>query len=62
MPGMLIHQLRRADDVAMAMILRGYGKQIPRGVTYPISFKINHILQMTIVASFFLGIHSFATI
>jgi len=62
MPGMLIHQLRRADDVAMAMILRGYGKQIPRGVTYPISFKINHILQITIVASFFLGIHSFATI
>jgi energy-coupling factor transporter transmembrane protein EcfT len=61
-PGLLIHQLRRADDVAMAINLRGYGKQIPRGITYHIPVKGDHIFQMTIVVFFFLGIHSIAAI
>ena len=34
-PGLLIYQLRRADDIGTAMKLRGYGKQFPRGVTNP---------------------------
>ena len=62
MPGLLIHQLRRADDVAMAMKLRGYGKQYPRGVTYPILFKGLHLFQIFAITLFFWGIHTFAAI
>ena len=62
MPGLLIHQLRRADDVAMAMKLRGYGKQVPRGVTYPTIFKAVHLIQIILISSIYWVIHNIATI
>jgi len=62
MPGLLIHQLRRADDVAMAMKLRGYGKQFPRGVTYPTIFKAVHLIQIILISSIYWVIHNIATI
>ena len=62
MPGLLVHQLRRADDVALAMKLRGYGEQFPRGVTFPIPFEANHIFQMVIISLFYWGIHSIAAV
>jgi len=62
MPGLLVHQLRRADDVAMAMKLRGYGEQFPRGVTFPIPLEGNHLFQMVIISIFYWGIHSIATV
>ena len=60
-PGLLIYQLRRSDDVANAMKLRGYGKQIPRGVTYPIPFKGNHLIQIIIISSIYFTVHYYAT-
>ena len=51
MPGLLIYQLQRADDIAMAMKLRGYGKQFPRGVTYPIISKAVHLIQIILIYS-----------
>ena len=51
LPSLLIHELKRANDISLAMKLRGYGKQFPRGVTYPIPFNWNHgiiILLITI--------------
>ena len=62
MPGLLIHQLRRADDIAMAMKLRGYGKQFPRGVTYPTIFKAVHLIQIILISSIYWVIHNIATI
>ena len=62
MPGLLIHQLRRADDVAMAMKLRGYGKQFPRGVTYPTIFKAVHLIQIILISSIYWVIYTIATI
>ena len=61
MPGLLIYQLRRSDDVANAMKLRGYGKQIPRGVTYPIPFNGNHLIQIIIISSIYFTVHYYAT-
>ncbi|MBC8345904.1 MAG: energy-coupling factor transporter transmembrane protein EcfT [Candidatus Marinimicrobia bacterium] len=60
MPGLLVHQLRRADDVATAMKLRGYGNQFPRGVTHPIPFGRNQLFQMIAITLFYWGIHSIA--
>ena len=51
LPALLIHELKRANDISLAMKLRGYGKQFPRGVTYPVPFNWNHgvaILLITI--------------
>ena len=62
MPGLLIHQLRRADDIAMAMKLRGYGKQFPRGVTYPTIFNAVHLIQIILISSIYWVIHTIATI
>jgi len=62
MPGLLIHQLRRADDVATAMKLRGYGRLVPRGVTHPIPFHLNHIFQIAGITLVYWGIHSIATL
>ena len=62
MPGLLIHQLRRADDVAMAMKLRGYGKHFPRGVTYPTIFNAVHLIQIILISSIYWVIHTIATI
>ncbi len=62
MPGLLIHQLRRADDVAMAMKLRGYGKQFPRGVMHPIPFNGDHVLQIVVITFIYWGIHSIASL
>jgi energy-coupling factor transporter transmembrane protein EcfT len=61
-PGLLIHQLRRADDIAMAMKLRGYGKQFPRGVTYPTIFNAVHLIQIILISSIYWVIHTIATI
>ena len=62
MPGLLVHQLRRADDVALAMKLRGYGEKFPRGVTFPIPFEGKHLFQMVIISLFYWGIHSIAAV
>jgi len=62
MPGLLIHQLQRADDIAMAMKLRGYGKQFPRGVTYPIISKAVHLIQIILISFVYWAIHTFAKI
>jgi len=62
MPGLLIYQLQRADDIAMAMKLRGYGKQFPRGVTYPIISKTVHLIQIILISFVYWAIHTFAKI
>jgi len=62
MPGMLMLHLQKADDIAQAMTLRGYGEQIPRGVAHFIPFNGLHLLLLIIISTAFILFHSFAAI
>lgn len=56
----LIFRLRRAEETALAMELRGYGRLIPRGVTRPVPFHYYHVIQLVIIMGVFLGIQYLA--
>ena len=62
MPGLLIHELKRANDISIAMKLRGYGKQFPRGVTYPIPFNWNHGIMILVITFTYFILHKYVTI
>ena len=62
LPGMIMIHLNRADDIANAMILRGYGQQIPRGVALPIPFTIKHFSMLLIISFIFFTLHNIAQI
>jgi energy-coupling factor transporter transmembrane protein EcfT len=50
LPGIIIQSYRKAENTAGIMVLRGYGTQIPRGVAYPIKFRISD--SVIIILSF----------
>jgi len=62
LPGMVMIQLQKADDVADAMRMRGYGNQIPRGVAGPIPFSLIHFIIMITISLSFILIQSIAQI
>lgn len=62
LPGMIMIHLHRADDIACAMILRGYGRQIPRGVAHPIPFTKAHFFILLIISFVFITLHNIAQI
>jgi energy-coupling factor transporter transmembrane protein EcfT len=49
LPGMILQSYRKAENTALIMQQRGYGKQIPRGVANPIFFKISDLLFIVII-------------
>tara|TARA_Y100001970_G_scaffold163519_1_gene199854 strand:- start:2501 stop:3220 length:720 start_codon:yes stop_codon:yes gene_type:complete len=57
LPNILLLQLHWADDIALAMKLRGFGNRFPRGVTFPSSFKFIHFIQIVFIISSFWAIH-----
>ena len=48
LPGMILAQYRRADDITHQMILRGYGSAIPRTVAYPVSWTRQDIFIIAV--------------
>ena len=62
LPNILLLQLHWADDIALAMKLRGFGKRFPRGVTFPSSFKFIHFIQIVFIISSFWAINLIVTI
>ncbi len=56
----LIFRLRYAEETALAMELRGYGRLIPRGVTKPVPFHYYHVGQLILILGVFLGIQYLA--
>lgn len=62
LPGMIMIQLQKADDISQAMILRGYGKNIPRGVAQPIHFSILHFSAIVIITFLFFTLHNIAQV
>lgn len=49
LPAMLVYQLNRSNDIALAMKLRGYGSQYPRTVINPIHFSFFNLFQITLI-------------
>ena len=62
LPGFLIQQLKMADTTSLAMSLRGYGNQVPRGVAQFIPFRKTDGLQIAFLITFIIVIHRFASI
>ena len=62
LPGMIMIHLQKADDIAHAMTMRGYGRQIPRGVAQPIPFTLLHVSALVIITYLFLTLHNLAQI
>lgn len=53
LPALVLYSLRRAEDTALAMGLRGYGLHHPRGVVHPLPFKLLHGVQIVVITLFF---------
>ncbi|MEE8437809.1 MAG: energy-coupling factor transporter transmembrane component T [Candidatus Neomarinimicrobiota bacterium] len=62
LPGLLLVNLRRAEDIAAVMQLRGYGLKFPRGVTFPVPFTGLDISKMAGLTLIFWGINYFAAL
>jgi|FLOH01.1.fsa_nt_gi energy-coupling factor transporter transmembrane protein EcfT len=62
LPGMIFAQYRRADDISHLMILRGYGKAIPRTVARPINWIWKDSSISIVFPIIFMGFHFAATI
>lgn len=52
LPSMLVYQLNRSNDIALAMKLRGYGLHYPRSVIHPIKFRLFNLIQIALIAFF----------
>ena len=52
LPSMLVYQLNRSKDIALAMKLRGYGLHYPRIVIHPIKFRLFNLIQIALIAFF----------
>ena len=52
LPSMLVYQLNRSKDIALAMKLRGYGLHYPRSVIHPIKFRLINLIQIALIAFF----------
>ena len=53
LPSLILYQLHWADDIAIAMKLRGFGKFFPRGVVKPVNFKSIHFFQIVFISLVF---------
>ncbi len=60
LPGIVIQSYRKSEDVADVMIRRGYGKQIPRGMAYPISMTVKDGLLFSVFTVLILGVNYLA--
>ena len=60
LPGLLVINLRKSQDIAMAMELRGFGKSLPRCVYNATSFTTWHLLQFAgvIICFYLINLHA----
>lgn len=62
LPGMILQSYRKAENTALIMQQRGYGKQIPRGVANPILFKINDLLFIVITITGYILLNRYVSL
>ena len=60
LPGLLVINLRKSQDIAMAMELRGFGKSFPRCVYNATSFTTWHLLQFAgvVICFYLINLHA----
>ena len=60
LPGLLVINLRKSQDIAMAMELRGFGKSMPRCGYNATSFTTWHLLQFAgvIICFYLINLHA----
>ena len=61
-PALIFLSLRRADETALSIYLRGYGKKIPRGIVNPIPFTVIDGIAFVGVALIFYWVNFNATL
>ena len=49
LPGLILQSYRKAENTAMVMRQRGYGRILPRGVANPILFKMSDLILLIII-------------
>jgi len=62
LPGMILQSYRKAENTALIMQQRGYGKQIPRGVANPILFKINDFIYIVIIVTGYILLNRYVSL
>ena len=62
LPGMILQSYRKAENTALIMQQRGYGKQIPRGVANSILFKINDLLYILIIVTGYILLNRYVSL
>jgi len=60
LPGLLLLNLRRAEDISTVMELRGYGSRFPRGITFPVPFSRKEIFKMIFITLTFWLVNNIA--
>ena len=62
LPGIILRNYKRSEETSKMMQLRGYGKQIPRGIVYPVKFTLNDGLVFLLITLSFIGVNFIAKI
>ena len=62
LPGMILQSYRKAENTAVVMQQRGYGKQIPRGVANPILFKMSDLILLVIILAGYTLLNQYVTL
>ena len=60
LPVLLVINLRRSQDIAVSMQLRGFGKSLPRCVYNATSFTTGHLLQFAgvVICFYLINLHA----
>ena len=62
LPGMILQSYRKAENTALVMQQRGYGKQIPRGVANPLLFKMSDLILLVIIFTGYTLLNQYVTL
>ena len=49
LPGLIVQSYKKAENTANIMKQRGYGKIVPRGIAYPIPFKVTDTIFLILL-------------
>jgi len=62
LPGLILQSYRKAENTALIMQQRGYGKQIPRGVANPIFFKMHDFILIMIIVTGYIFLNRYVAL
>ena len=62
LPGMILQSYRRAENTAVVIQQRGYGKQIPRGIATPVLFKMSDLILLVIILTGYTLLNHYVTL